>query len=534
MYYVTGLTPDTKYFYRVGSSTQLMQGGTDNFFVTVPPVNTTRKLRIAAFGDCGRNENNFQTNTLLQYRNYLTANGIEAADAWLLLGDNAYNSGTETEYNSNFFGAYASTILKNHKLYPSPGNHDYGATPNAVDTKIMPYYDLFTMPKNGELGGVPSTTEAFYSYNIGDVHFLSLDSYGEENDKKMYDTTGAQVAWIKADLAANTRKWVIAYWHHPPYTMGSHNSNSEGDLVAIRENFIRILERNGVDLIICGHSHDYERSYLLKGYYKVNPGDPQVNENNFNINTHTASSSSGKYNGTPNSCPYTYKYSKSNHGSVYVVAGSAGADGGVQSGYPHNALAFSQDDGGMFYFEVDSNRLDAKFIRRDGQIADNFTIMHDVNTADTLFIISGEEVSLNASWKGNYAWSNAAITRTITVTPPEGLSNYVVVDNQGCLKDSFAVYANICSGDINTWVGNVSTDWENPANWSCGAVPNTNSEVFINPGTPHSAIINSDVVIKNITIRTGASVTVTTGFKLDILEPLPDPGKPIKQTPKKQ
>jgi hypothetical protein len=64
-----------------------------------------------------------------------------------------------------------------------------------------------------------------------------------------------------------------------------------------------------------------------------------------------------------------YKYSKSNHGTVYVVAGSAGADGGVQAGYPHNALPFSQDDGGMFYFEVDSNRLDAKFIRRDGQIA---------------------------------------------------------------------------------------------------------------------------------------------------------------------
>jgi 3',5'-cyclic AMP phosphodiesterase CpdA len=162
----------------------------------------------------------------------------------------------------------------------------------------MPYYDLFTMPKNGELGGVASTTEAFYSYNIGDVHFLSLDSYGEESNLRMYDTAGAQVNWIKADLAANTRKWVIAYWHHPPYTMGSHNSNSETELVNIRENFYRILERNGVDLIICGHSHDYERSYLLKGYYKANPGDPQLNENNFNVNTHTASSSSGKYNGT--------------------------------------------------------------------------------------------------------------------------------------------------------------------------------------------------------------------------------------------
>jgi hypothetical protein len=182
--YVSGLTPDTKYFYRVGSSTEMMQGGTDNFFVTVPPANTSRKLRIAAFGDCGRNENNFQVNTLTQYRNYLTANGIEAADAWILLGDNAYNSGLEAEFSSNFFGVYGTNLLKNHKLYPTPGNHDYGATPNAVDTKNMPYYDAFTMPKNGELGGVASVQRLSILIISVISIFLSLDSYGEENDKK--------------------------------------------------------------------------------------------------------------------------------------------------------------------------------------------------------------------------------------------------------------------------------------------------------------------------------------------------------------
>jgi hypothetical protein len=104
------------------------------------------------------------------------------------------------------------------------------------------------------------------------------------------------------------------------------------------------------------------------------------------------------------------------------------------------------------------------------------------------------------------------------------------------LKDSFAVYANICSGDIITWVGNVSSEWENPANWSCNDIPNENSIVFINPGTPHAAVINSDVVIKDITIKTGASVTVTAGFNLYVQEPPITPGKPIKQTdkPKKQ
>jgi predicted phosphodiesterase len=514
---VTGLNADTKYYYRIGTTTQVLQGNTDNFFTTVPQEGT-RKVRIAAFGDCGRNENNFQANTLTRYRNYLSANGIDAADAWILLGDNAYNSGTENEFNTNFFNIYGPTILKNHKLYPAPGNHDYGSV--NLETKVGPYYNLFTMPTQGEGGGVPSNTPAFYSYDIGDVHFLSLDSYGTEANKKMYDTTGAQVAWIKADLAANTKKWVVAYWHHPPYTKGSHNSDTETDLVAIRENFIRILERNGVDLIICGHSHDYERSYLLKGYYKANPGDAQVNENNFNPLTHTASTSSAKYDGSANSCPYIYKHGNNHHGTVYIVSGNAGADGGVQGGYPHDAFPYSdQNFGGMFYFEADSNRLDAKYIRSDGAIGDNFTIMKGVNVADTFFIISGNQVTLNASWGGNYAWSTTATTRTITVTPAEGLTNYSVVDNLGCLKDSFAVYANVCAGNVNTWVGNVSTAWENPANWSCGQVPTSNSEVVIIPGTPHAAIINSNVEIKNITIRTGASVTVTAGFKLDVKEP---------------
>lgn len=520
---VTGLTPDTKYFYRIGSTTQVLQGAADNFFTTLPAAGT-RKVRIAAFGDCGRNENNFQANTLTRYRNYLSSNGIDAADAWILLGDNAYNSGTETEYNNAFFNIYGPSILKNHKLYPAPGNHDYYADANGQANKNVPYYSLFTMPTNGEAGGVPSNTKAFYSFDVGDIHFLSLDSYGTEiegiNNRRLYDTTGPQVNWIKADLAANTKKWVVAYWHHPPYTKGSHNSDTEGELVSMRENFIRILERNGVDMIICGHSHDYERSYLLKGYYKANPGDPQLNENDFNSATHAVSTSSAKYDGTANSCPYIYKHGQYNHGTVYVVSGNSGADGGVQSGYPHNALPFAdQNLGGMFYFEADSNRLDAKYIRTDGSIGDNFTVMKGVNTADTFFIVAGNQVTLSASWSGNYAWNNAANTRTISVTPPEGLSNYSVTDNQGCLKDSFAVYANICTGNINTWVGNISTAWENPGNWSCGQVPGINSEVVINPGTPYSAIVSSDVVIKNITIKTGASVTVVSGFKLDVKEP---------------
>lgn len=441
---ITGLTADTKYFYRVGSSSAMFTPDATMFFTTLPLSNATRKIRIAAFGDCGRNDNSFQSQTLLRYNNYLSANGIDAPDAWLLLGDNAYNNGTDGEFTNNFFNAYSSSILKNHKLYPSPGNHDYAQSTARQNDHAVPYYDIFTMPKAGELGGVSSGTEAYYSFDIGDVHFMALDSYGLENSgtTRIYDTAGAQALWVKADLAANTRKWTIAYWHHPPYTKGNHNSDTENELIEIREDFIRILERNGVDMIVCGHSHLYERSYLLNGYYKSTPAGSPLSEINFNINTHTASQSSGKYNGSANSCPYIYESGRHRHGTVYVVAGSSGADGGVQSGYPHNAFPFSQDDGGMFYFEVDNNRLDAKFIRRDGNIADQFTIMKDVNETTVLNTPVGAPVTLTASWPGNYQWTTAATTRSITVTPSgEGSTVYSVTDGMGCITDQFVIVA---------------------------------------------------------------------------------------------
>jgi acid phosphatase type 7 len=462
---INGLTADTKYFYKISSGATSLQETTSNFFRTLPPANTTRKLRFAVFGDCGRNDNSFQTQSLAQYQSFLTTNGVDAADAMILLGDNAYNSGTETEYIDNFFTPFGTSILRNHKLYPAPGNHDYYNS--TLNDRNNPYYRNFTMPTNGEIGGVASNTEAFYSYNIGDVHFLALDSYGEETgNTKLYDTLGAQVLWIKNDLAANTKKWVIAYWHHPPYTMGSHNSDTETDLVAMRENFIRILERNGIDMILNGHSHDYERSYLLKGYYKQNPADPALNEVNFNVATHAVNSSSAKYNASANSCTYTTNSGKYNHGTVYVVSGSAGADGGVNAGYPHNAFPFSQDDGGMFYFEVENNRLDAKFIRRDGIIADNFTIMKDVNQVRVENIAINNSVILTASWIGTYSWSTGATTRSITVTPTTvSTVVYTVTDGLGCVSDQITVNAlnalpvNITSYNLSVVNASVENKW---------------------------------------------------------------------------
>src|SRR5204863_7222212 len=168
---------------------------------------------------------------------------------------------------------------------------------------------------------------------------------------------------LKSDLAANTKKWTVAYWHHPPYTMGSHNSDTEGDLVAIRQNFIRILERYKVDLILCGHSHLYERSKLMQGHYG--------NEASFSSTTHNLSQSSALYDGSSNSCPYVRDSLQNKNGTVYVVSGSAGQLGGQQGTYPHNAMYYSNPtNGGSFILDIEDNKLEAKWLCADGVVRD--------------------------------------------------------------------------------------------------------------------------------------------------------------------
>ena len=429
---LSGLEPRGKYYYSIGSKIDTLQGGPDNYFVTLPVPGTEALYRIACVGDCGNNSVN-QRNVRDQLNSYLGKNYL---DAWLLMGDNTYTYGRDAEFQSNFFNVYKETLLKKYPLYPSPGNHDYNDDRTAQDTHDIAYYQIFSMPTEGQAGGVPSHNPAFYSYDFGNIHFLSLDSYGRENQLHMYDTTGAQVEWIKKDLEANKDKqWIIAYWHHPPYTMGSHNSDHEQDLVHIRENFIQILERYGVDLVLCGHSHDYERSKLIKGHYGM--------EASFNPAVNLVSNSSGMYDGSANSCPYVKDSTTGNKGTVYVVAGSAGQLGGKQTSFPHEALPYSDaDHGGAGMLEIEGNRLEWKWICADGQIRDRFTMMKNVNQRHVFTIEKGQSVLLAASFPSNqpYKWSGGVTTtsRSIYVTPTSS-KTYIVKDASGCLQDIFEV-----------------------------------------------------------------------------------------------
>ena len=100
-------------------------------------------------------------------------------------------------------------VLRRTPLFSTLGNHDGHQADSA--TQSGPYYDIFTFPSGGELSGLMSGTEAYYSFDYANIHFISLDSYETNNNPG-----GAMLTWLENDLAANTQEWVIAIWHHPP------------------------------------------------------------------------------------------------------------------------------------------------------------------------------------------------------------------------------------------------------------------------------------------------------------------------------
>ena len=425
---LTGLIPNTKYYYSIGTTDEILEGDANTYFKTLPQTGSTQKIRILAMGDMGTNSNT-QTDVRDAYLKY---NGTNYTDAWLLLGDNSYENGLDSEYQTNFFEIYQDNLTKNHVLWPSPGNHDYANNFALAETHDVPYYDIFSLPKNGEAGGVPSGSEVYYSYNIGNIHFISLNSYASETSPTaLFDTTSAEATWLKQDLAANKQRWTVVYFHHPPYSKGGSNSDTDPIDYRIRNKIVPILERYKVDLVLTGHSHDYERTFLINSHYGLS--------NTFDTATMALSSSSGRYDGSPNSSPYIKSSSDTRNGIIYALTGSAGQTGGTSSGYPHHAMEYSNvTTPGCMVIEVEDNRLDAKWICSDGIIRDNFTVFKDVNRTTDTTISYGSGITLTASWVGNYVWSNGATTRSITVNPTSGTA-YTVTDSLNYLKDSFSI-----------------------------------------------------------------------------------------------
>lgn len=370
-----GLLADTAYTYTVGVPGLVLAGGAaPHTFTTSPAPGTVRPVKMWVLGDSGTANLDAEA----------VADGFaslgETPDLWLMLGDNAYNSGTDAEYQAAVFDLYTD-FLPSLPLFSTLGNHDGYSASSATQTG--PYYDIFTLPAAGEAGGEPSGTEAYYSFDYANVHVVCLDSYGSNRA-----AGSAMLAWLDDDLAATTADWVVAFWHHPPYSKGSHDSDTESYMVDMRQNALPILEAHGVDLILSGHSHSYERSALIDGHYGPSSsfGTQHVRDNQLGDATDLG--------------PYTKpSLSGGEHeGSVYVVAGSSGKISGGPLDHP--AMLVNLNELGSVIVDVDGSRLTARFIDETGAVLDRFDIDRGVTSILELYTngpaVEGEAVALHA------------------------------------------------------------------------------------------------------------------------------------------
>ncbi|ATB46935.1 metallophosphoesterase [Corallococcus macrosporus] len=234
---LTGLKPGTEYTYEVsacGLRTPL------NRFRTAP-VPGTRSVHFITVGDFGTGGSN--------QRKVVSAMVKRNAELFVALGDNAYADGTEAEIQNNLF-VPMEALLAQVPFFAALGNHEY------VTNQGQPYLDNLYLPSNN-----PEGTERYYSFDWGHVHFVALDSncaVGLASADRC--TRDAQKTWLERDLAGSTQPWKIVFFHHPPWSSGEHGSQ-----LSMRRHFGPIMEKYGVDLVLTGHDHNYERSKPMKG-----------------------------------------------------------------------------------------------------------------------------------------------------------------------------------------------------------------------------------------------------------------------------
>jgi len=175
------------------------------------------------FGDQCRHK---ATSDLLLEANY---------DAVLTVGDNQYEDGTLEAFQASYGPTWGRV---KDITRPALGNHEYR------DEGAAGYFDYF-----GDAAGTRG--EGWYSFDLGTWHVIALNSNCvEAGGCTRYSPQGV---WLRNDLSLHTNDCTLAYWHHPRFSSGRHGSDSR--VLPL----FQILYRRGVDVLVSGHDHSYER-----------------------------------------------------------------------------------------------------------------------------------------------------------------------------------------------------------------------------------------------------------------------------------
>jgi hypothetical protein len=134
---------------------------------------------------------------------------------------------------SEFFDP-ARELLRQTALWTARGNHE-------MEARL--FREVFALPE-----------QLCYSFDAGNVHWVTLDPYGVGSTRhKGPGEMADMLAWLRKDIAAAGAEWVIAEYHDPTFNVGGTGSEWG------RKDLLPVLEECGVDLVLCGHAHLYER-----------------------------------------------------------------------------------------------------------------------------------------------------------------------------------------------------------------------------------------------------------------------------------
>jgi hypothetical protein len=173
-------------------------------------------------------------------------------DAVLALGDLQYDAGSLSNFQQSYDPSWGRV---KSATYPVIGNHE-GITA-ATGAGYCVYFGAAAHCRNRRQGGA-----AFYSFNLGDWHVVVVNSNCAAAGG--CDVGSPQYQWLASDLAANPRACTLAAWHHPRWTSGAFGSS------AFMQPIWQLLYARGADLVLSGHSHDYERFAPIDGAGAVN------------------------------------------------------------------------------------------------------------------------------------------------------------------------------------------------------------------------------------------------------------------------
>ncbi|MCE9547455.1 MAG: metallophosphoesterase family protein [Planctomycetia bacterium] len=373
---LTSLTPNTMYYYALELASVTLCGGDERHsFRTPPPVGAAETVRFWCIGDSGSNRSRDVTPAMAVQGSgpvmpVVIRNGMKKFNAGkpltggiLLLGDNAYPTGSDSNYQSAFFQTYGD-LLSSTPMWPCTGNHDL--------TEGV-FGHNFAVDKTGLKAEADDAGEHFpfyYSADLGNLHLIVLDPWQNwwvRNTEHNHKPWRRQMEWLEKDLAANKQHWTVLVNHFPIYAAGNIDSD-DGLTDLLRAELAPLSDKYGVDLFLTGHDHTYQRSFLIAGNY----GTRKTFDREKNV----------KFPGDGREQPIV-KQAGPNSGTVYVIHGAA-AGGRPHGAFDHPVMIpMKNKDGkprngwvgpGSFLFEVEGPTLRGWAIDEAGKVIDQFSM----------------------------------------------------------------------------------------------------------------------------------------------------------------